>query len=60
MMDAPWLFPRRFNIDVSAIFHSLLCEIEIISFGIVGAKSREGTIGGPLQNRDGWIFFFDA
>src|SRR5262249_9372675 len=68
MMDASCLFPlllglwwgRSNRIHVSAVVHSFLREIEIVTFRIVGAEGSEGAIGRPFENRDIGILFLDA
>src|SRR5262249_16975386 len=59
-MDAPRLFPLRFNVDVSAIVHSFLREIKVIAFWIMSAESSKGPIRRPFEHSDIGILFLDA
>src|SRR5262245_22859717 len=58
-MDAPRLLPLRFNVDVSAIVHSFLCEVEIVAFRIVRAESGKGTVRRTTQDGNVRIFLLD-
>src|SRR5919108_840438 len=59
MVDGARLFSLRLAVNVSPVFHSFLCQIEIIPFGIVRAEGGEGPVRRPLENRHGGILFFD-
>ena len=59
-MYAPRLFTLLLHINIAAVRHAFLSEVEIITFGIMGAVSSKGTVGRPLEHRDFRIIFLDT
>src|SRR4051812_30183602 len=60
MVHTPVLFPLPVDVDVSAILHAFLCEVEVISLGIVRTKRGKGTIARTSEHSDLWIVLFDS
>ena len=60
MMNASRRFALLLNVDIAAVRHALLRQIEVIAFRVMGAVGGKRAVRRPLQHGDLGIFLLDA